>query len=249
MDTLTICIIILLSAIFIVGIIILIRYLHKKNIEKYKEEANFFLSKFKDILYSKFIDIIHRFNYRTLQNLNDIEIRLIDTMIKEGHKYINSEIEELKDSCLSQGALKILDHDFIEKFIDTIIKNIDIFKSVEEKLGDRYKELQDTFSKEDKELNKQYSDESIYYINDKNIKLDSTTSVELVDSDENGLSLRGYKLPSKAEEALLNKPIDEEESYNADDESMEIIGEDTASTYIDSLGRYRDKATNKIIKK
>lgn len=249
MDTVTVCILIISSTIVLVGLIILIGYLYKKTIKKYQDEANFFLSKFKDDLYSDFINIIHKFDYKSLSNLNDIEIRLIDNMITEGHKYLNKQISDLKESCLSNGAYKVLNKDFTENFIDNIIKKIDIFKSVEEQLGDRYQELQETYVKEDKELSKEYSDESIYYINDKNIVLDSTTNVELLESDEDGLEKRGFVLPSKAEEARLNKQVDEEELYNSEDDSMEIIGEDTESTYIDSMGINRDKATNKKIKK
>ena len=167
-------------------------------------------------------------------------------MISDGNKIVREELNR-ESTKLSKKATKVLTNRFIENYIDSIINNIDIFKSVEEQLGDRYQSLYDTYIKEEIALKKDYSNESIYYINDKNIKLDSTSGVTLLESDEDGLEKRGFTLPSKAEEAKLNKPVDEEESFNSEDESMEIIGEDTESTYIDSLGQTRDRATNKLI--
>ena len=222
----------IISVIFLALIVFFI-YMSKKKLKNGKEEANKFLDGLKDALYNQLVDVIKNFDYSKISNLNEVEIIIIDKMIDTGNKYVQTEISK-STSILSTIALKVLNAQFIENFIDTVINNIDIFKSVEEQLGDRYQELYKTYVKEDSDLQKEYSNESIYYINDNNIKLDSTGGITLLESDEDGLEKRGFTLPSKAEEAKLNKPIEEEESFNENDESMEIVEEVVTSEVIEN---------------
>ena len=222
----------IISVIFLALIVFFI-YMSKKKLKNGKEEANKFLDGLKDALYNQLVDVIKNFDYSKISNLNEAEIIIIDKMIDTGNKYVQTEISK-STSILSTIALKVLNAQFIDNFINTVINNIDIFKSVEEQLGDRYQELYKTYVKEDSDLQKEYSNESIYYINDKNIKLDSTNGITLLESDEDGLEKRGFTLPSKAEEAKLNKPIEEEESFNENDESMEIVEEVVTSEVVEN---------------
>ena len=86
-----------------------------------------------------------------------------------------------------------------------------------------------------------------FYINDENDIVLENSKEELVESDDNGLEERGFVLPNKKEEEQLNPQSDEEESYDATDESMELVVE--PETYVDSKGRLHDKSTGKYIKK
>jgi len=236
------------SFILLFGFIIFLYVYLTRIFNDGRVEAQNFLNQLKDTLYNRMIGVLKSFDYENYDNLNSIEVDIINKMYISANNYISEEIGRNKDK-LSYYALKSLSKRFIEEHIDFIINNIDIFKSIEEELGPRFEQLQSEFIKEEESLKKQYSNESIYYINDRNIKLESTEK-DLVDSDKDGLKLYGFVHPSKEEESLLNPQIEDEEKFNKDDESMEIILEDEESkdVYVDSLGRLRDKNTNKIKK-
>ena len=51
--------------------------------------------------------------------------------------------------------------------------------------------------------------------------------------------------PTAEELSKLNPPKDEEEEYDPEDESMEIVDDDT---YIDDKGRKRNKTTGRFVK-
>ena len=235
---------IIVALILVVGAGFLVYFRYKKS-SAGREEATKFLDGLKDALYNELVDIIKTFNYDDYDSLVGIESEIIIKMTDAAKVFITKELEKSQD-LLSIIALKALTPEFIDKFVDLIINKIDIVKSVDEitniKLEERFKEFED----EDESLQKDYSDGSIYYIDeDEVVPLEIAKEQELKDSDDNGLAERGFVLPNKKELESLNPQTDSEESYDATDESMEIIAD---NTYVDSRGRLHDKATGKFIK-
>ena len=228
------------------GIGYLLYWKHKKSAQGEKE-ANDFLDGLKDALLESIKSIIADFNYDDYDSLIGIEIEIFNRMVEAAKKYIEDELN--KDyNIISALAIKALTPEFIELFVEKLIGNIDIMKSVDSICQDKYQELETKFAEEDKELDKEYSN-NVYYINDeKDIVLEASEGpIKLVDSDDNGKQERGFVLPNKKEEEQLNPQVDEEESYDSTDESMELVVE--PETYTDSKGRVHDKATGKYIKK
>ena len=128
-----------------------------------------------------------------------------------------------------------------------LINTLDLNKMIELQLGDRYEAFANNEVKEEANLVEQYAKESIYNIDEDTMDaLPEATVKELLESDTDGLEKRGFTLPSKEEESKLNPQVEEDESYNENDESMELIDEE--NTYVDSRGRLHDKRTGKFIK-
>lgn len=235
----------IVTFLLVAGIAAVLYYKHKQS-SKGKEEARSFLNGLVASLLENTKHIIADFNYDDYDSLVGIEIDIFNKMVEAAKKYITDELN--KDvNILSVLALKALTPEFIDDFVTKLIGDIDIMKSVDSICKDKFEELEAKFAEEDKELDKEYSN-NVYYINDENdIVLESSKEEELIESDDNGLEERGFVLPNKKEEEQLNPQSDEEESYDATDESMELVVE--PETYVDSKGRLHDKSTGKYIKK
>ena len=223
----------IVTLLFVVGVGISIFITLKKNKEG-KDEANKFLEGLKSALFEKMLDIIKNFNYDDFDDLVGIEVSVVEAMVKCAKNYIMETIGK-SQSILSVIALKILTDEFIEQFVEKLINTIDIPATVEVQLGDKMERFNKEIVEEDKELEKEYSDSKIYFKEDNEIG-----------------ELRNLSMDNIDELITTNKveiipPKDEEEPFNEEDSSMEIVSDDS-TTYVDSRGRVHDKATGKFIK-
>lgn len=240
---------VIINVAFTVVVIALIGYLTYLTYKRYKgkEEANEFLDGLKNALCNQLLLIIKNFNYDDYDNLVGIELEIVNQLSDAARDYIEEQLEK-SSSLLSAMAIRILSPQFINYFIDNLINTIDLDRTIENQLGDKYERFVTDIEKEEKELETQYNNSKLYYIDEDEVEelqiLDDKK--ELPESDDNGLEERGFTIPSKEEEQQLNPQVDEEEVYDATDISMEIVPEET--TYVDSRGRVHDKATGKFIK-
>ena len=217
-----------IALVLIFGTIVYLKYKLSPNADD-KEKAKNFLIQLKDDLYDLMINTIIEFDYSKYASISEMEIDVINSVIDTCKTSIRKEIEESKD-LLSVLVLKCLDSEMIEKFIMDLIKEFDINDKVNTKIGEVVKDRYAEAEEEDKELVNKFSDQSLY------------VEEELPIED-----LPPAEKPVVNPEVLanLNPQVDEEEEFNSEDESMEIVDEET---YVDTNGRLRSKSTGQYVK-
>lgn len=208
-------------------------YFHFKKGKEGEIEAKQFLDGLKETLYNKMLDIIKNFNYEDYEDLVGIEVSIINSMTLAAKDYINNTLKQSTD-VLSILAQKVLTDEFIEKFIDTIINKIDLPGTIELQLGDKFERFNKEIEEEDKKLTDEYSDGKVYFKNEDEI------------SEVEDLSIPNLEELITTNDVEIIPHKDDEEAFNAEDSSMEIVPDST--TYVDSKGRVHDKTTGKFIK-
>lgn len=228
MDQKILSLIIGVCLVLIIGLIVFLRYKLSPK-EEDKKAAMDFLLQLKDELYETIIKIIVDFDYTTYPSLVDMEIDITNKIIEACRKCINEELANSKDM-LSVLMLKCLNSDMIEKFIESIIAEFNVKSLIDNKIFEMASTRCNIIEKEDKELEEKFSDEELY--NDSEIKDSELEEAEEVEVPEEELD-------------KLNPQVDDEEEFNSEDESMEIVDDDI---YYDAAGRARSKKTGKWIK-
>lgn len=176
-----------------------------------KEEAKNFLLQLKDDLYALMIDTIIDFDYTKYTSIAEMEIEVINSVINTCKQTIKNAIKDSQD-ILSILVLKCLDNDMIEKFILQLIEEYAVKEKVDTKIGEIIKDRYSEAEEEDKALAEQFADQDLYVEEEIPVK-------DLPPVDE--------IIVPPAELEKLNPQVDEEESFNSEDESMEIVEEDT----------------------
>lgn len=233
----------IISSIIVLAIIGTIFYIRLKNSpkEEDKESARKFLEGLKDGLNNLIVGIIRDFKYDDYDNFvdikNDVLIRINDMC----ETYIDQKISESND-VLSILALKALKSGMISDFIDEVISNFNVEGTIEVHATRILQANLDESEKEDKELQEEFKSETDYYL-EKECTVDQLEKVseeELKEEEEKHIS-------------EIKPPRDDEEEYNPEDPSMEILKEDETgdednNIYYDSNGRARSKSTGKFVK-
>lgn len=209
--------------------------------EEDKEAAKKFLDGLKDNIYNMMLGIIRDFKYDEYDNLNDIQSEILIRINNMCEQYIEQELEKSSD-ILSVLALKALKTGMIPKYIDDIISSFNIEGTIEVHTNAIFQANLDESEKEDEKLQEEYSDETKYYAEEET----NIESLEKVNEEE----LEKEEEEHKDE---LNPVRDEEESYNPEDISMEILdddqtGDEDNDIYYDAKGRARSKKTGKYVK-
>lgn len=217
-----------ISFIILIGFISFSLYIKRRS--KGKEIANIFLEGLRDSIYNNMLKVIKKFKYNNYDNLVGIETAVIKEMISSSVEYIENEI--IESSTLTKLTIKFLTTDYIEKFVKNIVNSIDVLKNIEKQLGDKYEEFAKNTIVEEEKYTEEFKNNN-YYESDEDVKLEYTENRELTEEE-------------KEEFKNLNPQIEEEESFNKDDDSMEVI--DESKYYIDSRGRVHDKSTGKFVK-
>jgi hypothetical protein len=176
-----------------------------------KEEAKNFLLQLKDDLYALMIDTIIDFDYTKYTSIAEMEIEVINSVIDTCKQTIKNAIKDSQD-ILSILVLKCLDNDMIEKFILQLIEEYAVKEKVDTKIGEIIKDRYSEAEEEDKALAEQFADQDLYVEEEIPVK-------DLPPADE--------IIVPPAELEKLNPQVDEEESFNSEDESMEIVEEET----------------------
>lgn len=225
---------IIVGLVLVIGIGALVYYRYKNSPkETDRQAARDFLDAIKGNVINSCLEFIKSFDYTKYNSLAEIEIDLINGMIDSSKQLIAKELEKSSD-ILSALAIKCLTSTEIEKYVCNIVENIDLLSNIENELGDKYNTLLGEIELEDKELNEEYSDTTKY--NDQ--EMETLPEAKEVKYSEEDL-------------AKLNPQVDNEESYNPNDESMELISEEEKETddiYIDASGRVHSKSTGKFIR-
>lgn len=208
-------------------IAMVIRYKSKQSFDK--NLATKFLDGLSDTFYNKILDIINNTDFSAFNSLEELESSILNDIYDSIWEYVE---EQLKDSAktdvLTALALKFLNKDFVNKFVDNIIESCNIEWKIESLWADKH-----NFEEKVKEI----SD------NDKS-KFVGSDYIE----NYSGVSLEAAKEEEIPQEELdkLNPQKDEEEKLDPDnDESVEIIEDD--EVVVDSNGRKRNKKTGRYV--
>lgn len=221
-----------LTLIIVIGLSTFL-YFYYKHHKQGEDEANKFLDGLTDTIFTKLLDIIKSFNYDDYDDLVGIEVKIIGEMVDCAKEYIKEELSKSHDM-ISILAQKILTDEFIEKFVNKIIDTINLPETIELQLGDKFEKFNKEIVEEDKKLTEEYSDSKIYFKDEKDI------------SEAKDLSIPNLEELIATNDVEIIQPREDEEEFNSEDSSMEIIPDST--TYVDSRGRIHDKATGKFIK-
>lgn len=226
-------------------IAIYVRIRKSKDIDG-KEEAKKFLEDLGNLIYTQIINIVNTFDITKYKTIEDMESDILNTIFSEVWNFVEAKLEQAaKEDLLSAVALKFLNKEFVYEFIQKILDQYKIMENLDEQYkANAISLMESDLLKEDKELAKQFSNTEEYNVDEISHKEISETYKDeegkVVLTEENipeRISLIEEKLKdediSKMEKSLLeteldalkklNPPSDEEESYDPNDESMEII--------------------------
>ena len=227
----------------IIGTII---YFRLKNSPKQedKEAAKKFLEGLKDNLYNLMLNIIRDFDYSQYESFVDMEANIMFRINECCHLYIEKELEKQTD-LLSVLALKALKSGMIDEFIEFIISTFNVDETIKSHANKIQQDTLDESVKEDNKLQEKFSNEEEYYSNEESTNED----LEKVNEEE-------LKKEEESHKDEIIPMIDDEEPYNPEDPSMEVLedGDDgkennnNEDIYYDSTGRARSKSTGRYVK-
>ena len=200
----------LISLLIGCGVIAIIIAILLVSICKHKKSnkiAKSFLEGLSDELLSSIIDVIKKVPAKEYKTYDEFELAILTNIYEDTWEYTKNKLEaELGAENITAKIVKSIDQDKLIKFIDGLIEKENINTLIMNTYGS-FKIENDDSEKQDKELEEKYSDESQY--------------VETLDTDS---------LPSSEEEVHteeeinnLNPQRDEEEKFDIEDDSMEVV--------------------------
>lgn len=227
MDEQLVTVLVGVGVVALIGLVVFLRWRLTPSKEQ-KKKAMDFLKGLEEALYARILEIIKTFNIDDYKDLASLEIDLLSKIKEVAKAYILDELKKSDQDLFTVLMLKFLSTDMIEKFILSLIDNHKIVDLIEQRAASKFKSVEE-IEAEDAEKVKEFSSD------DYNEEFDEIKDLEPAEEPE----------PTEEELAQLNPQKDEEEEYNPNDESMEVIDDDL---YIDASGRLRSKKTNKWVK-
>lgn len=230
MDTNTI-VTILGGAVILICIIVAIVIRYKSNPSAIdKESAKKFLDGLSDTFYDKIMDIINNIDFSKYDSLVELEADVLNTIYETIWNYVEEELKDAaKTDILTALALKVLNKDFVDKFVEDLINKLNIEWKLEAAWSKNH-----NFDDKVKEI--QNNDVSEFTGND---YVEDSSSIELEPATEE-------KIPEEALKKLIPQSDDEEVLDPENDNSVEVVDDDSNVT-IDSKGRKRDKKTGRFV--
>jgi hypothetical protein len=218
MDRNTIISIIILAALVV---FILIKIFTGNSKERAKEKALEFLNSISDKFSVVIISHIKDIDFKNLDNLSDVEKKILDDTINKLYGIVQHELENYATSDSTRELIRvIINKDFLLSFIQQ-------------------------FFSEDKKIQEVYSakyNEAVLNNIQKSKKLEEDTSKKNFEYQTEDLSKIPPAPPIEEPEKPLNPQIDisdEELVYDKNDDSIEVISED-----IDKVEEDINKAIN-----
>lgn len=222
----------IIGGIIILGLIIVavVIRLKSKPSANDKQEAENFLKGLSETFYNKILDIVSNIDIGSFSSLEELEISILNDIYDELWKYTEEELKEAsKTDIITAMVLKVLNKDFVIKFIDTLITEYEINDKLASKWNKKIEAVVENSETEDKELQEKFENSNDY----------------IEEFSEDDLKPAEEIVPTEEELAMINPPTEEEKEYNPEeDNSVEIIEDDT---FIDSNGRKRSKKTGRFV--
>ena len=213
----------IISIIILVAIVafILFKIFTGNSKEKAKEKALEFLNSISDKFAAVIISHIKDIDFKNLDNLSDIEKKILDDTINELYSIVQHELESYATNDSTKELIRaIVNKDFLLSFVQQ-------------------------FFSEDKKIQEVYSakyNEAVLNNIQKSKKLEEDTTKKNFEYQTEDLSKIPAAPPIEVPEKPLNPQIDisdEELIYDKNDDSIEVISED-----IDKVEEDINKAIN-----
>lgn len=235
---------IVIAAIVIAAIVIRIR--KSKDIDG-KEEAKKFLEELEDLIYTMVINIVNSFDITKYETIEDMESAILNEIYTEIWNFVEAKLEKAaQEDLLSAIALKFLNKEFVYEFIQKILDQYKIMENLDEQYkANAIMESEAEILEEDAKLAEQFSDTNAYNVDELSHQEISETYKEEEDNEilsdiparisaieerlaDDTVSEVEKSLLKTELEALnnLNPQRDEEESYDPEDASMEIVDDE-----------------------
>lgn len=160
-----------------------------------------------------------------IESVEEFEIIVLNNVYDNTWDYVAAEIEKLDDDSLLKIIMSIVDKEYVIKFIDQMCEKAGITDSIQGEYA-AYRMSVNKPEEQEAAMVEEFSDDEKYHeeVNDE----DLAPAEDPVHTEE--------------EIAALNPQRDEEETFNVEDESMEVIpNEDEIGKVIaikDSIGRW-----------
>lgn len=179
-----------------------------------KESATSFLASLTNTFYNSIIEIINGIDLSSYSTLIEFETDVLSQIYDKMWDFVEGQIAEAaKTDILSAVALKILNKDFLTKFIDDLIEQNQILDKIMDRWNSKIETTSESMVEEDKKLQETFSDSKQY--NEESSYNDLPPVEETVIPEE--------------ELSKLNPQTDEIQDYDPEtDSSVEVVEEDDA---------------------
>lgn len=179
-----------------------------------KESATSFLASLTNTFYNSIIEIINGIDLSSYSTLIEFETDVLSQIYDKMWDFVEGQIAEAaKTDILSAVALKILNKDFLTKFIDDLIEDNHILDKMVDRWNSKIETTSESMVEEDKKLQETFSDSKQY--NEESSYNDLPPVEETVIPEE--------------ELSKLNPQTDEIQDYDPEtDSSVEVVEEDDA---------------------
>lgn len=195
---------------------------------KDKDAAKKFLTGMSETLYKKVMELISSADLNSFKSLEEFESYILSNSYDAILDYVNSQLSKAAEAdVVTAMVLKVLNSDYIEKFINDFLNDIDVSSAITQAWNTQ------TMSKEDIEARKNL---------EKDMEENPDQYVE--NSDDMELQKAVPTEPSEEELSKIIPPVDEEDDTFVDDGTSEIVDDDIM---VDKKGRKRSKKTGRYI--
>ena len=195
------------AGLFILAILIFITLFTIVKSSGSKKKAKEFLMGLYDNLLNLMIDTIAGFDPKNYSSVEEFEATILYTIYDRCWDYVSHELESgFENNEIIKAVFKRIDKDFLIQFIDKIIEEAGISDKIKNKFG-CVAISSGEIEKADQEAAEHFADESQYIENSDDVKLNPAEPI----------------VPSEEELAALNPQKDDEEEFNPEDESMEVL--------------------------
>ena len=195
------------AGLFILAILIFITLFTIVKSSGSKKKAKEFLMGLYDNLLNLMVDTIAGFDPKKYSSLEEFEAAILYTIYDRCWDYVSHELESgFENNEIIKAVFKRIDKDFLIKFIDKIIEEAGISDKIKNKFG-CVAISSGEIEKADQEAAEHFADESQYVENSDDVELNPAEPI----------------VPSEEELAALNPQKDDEEEFNPEDESMEVL--------------------------
>lgn len=197
-------IVVILFIILVLVVPIIVRAPKNKSKKLVKE----FFDDIRQILSVTITGIIESYDASNYTSAEEFEIDLLNTIYDNCWKYVQQTISDKYPEDIALILSIAITRDKVERFVDAIVEDKKI--GIMEKFAASNLE-NSTIEEDDKKLADEYGNQEKYVEESNNNELAPAEAIE----------------PTEEQKAALNPPKDEEESYDKNDESMEVIEDDT----------------------
>ena len=195
------------AGLFILAILIFITLFTIVKSSGSKKKAKEFLMGLYDNLLNLMIDTIAGFDPKNYSSVEEFEATILYTIYDRCWDYVSHELESgFENNEIIKAVFKRIDKDFLIQFIDKIIEEAGISDKIKNKFG-CVAISSGEIEKADQEAAEHFADESQYVENSDDVELNPAEPI----------------VPSEEELAALNPQKDDEEEFNPEDESMEVL--------------------------